>query len=250
MKESFKSFCFLVVLIIIGSFIVFSHFYNIVIVKKQNFVFEKEKNPMQVQQDKTEELKTQIPIKNESLEVNLNNLSEAELKSVQNFLKFKKIKAQTIPLGVPEVYGKELNVSFDRVQDAINKVRVLGPTYGERYKKITLQGADLQRYIKIGSQTSCQYCCGARTLVFEDGRAACGCAHSIMMRGLAAYLIKNHPEMSDERILEELNKWKRAFFPKQTLSSALQSLKEKGEEGIEELLQEFPDFLPQMVGGC
>jgi len=71
-----------------------------------------------------------------------------------------------------------------------------------------------------------------------------------MMRGLAAYLIKNHPELSDDQILNELNTWKITFFPKQTLSAKLLELEKAGESGIKELLEEFPDFLPQMVGGC
>ncbi|MEE8423001.1 MAG: hypothetical protein V3S49_00510, partial [Thermodesulfobacteriota bacterium] len=105
-------------------------------------------------------------------------------------------------------------------------------------------------YTNIGSQISCQYCCRAKTLVKEDGKAACGCAHSIMMRGLAAYLLKNHPEFSDERILEELNTWKVTYFPKQTLTAKLQEMEKTNEEGIKEILNEFPDFLPRMVGGC
>jgi hypothetical protein len=171
-------------------------------------------------------------------------------KECASYLKFKRIKASFIPSGVPDIYGKELNISFDAVQDAINKVRVYGPTYGQAGKKIILTGHDLERYINIGSQTACKYCCGARTLVDKNGKAACGCAHSQMMRGLAAYLIKNHPELSDEQILEEVNKWRATFFPKQTLSDKLSEMEKAGEPGIKELLEEFPDFLPQMVGGC
>lgn len=166
------------------------------------------------------------------------------------YLRFKEIQESFIPTGVPNVYGEELNISFDEVQDAINKVRLFGPTYGEEGEKITLTGQDLERYINIGSQTSCQYCCGVSTLVTEDGTAACGCAHSIMMRGLAAYLIKNHPELTDEQILKELNTWLITYFPKQTLSDKLLEMEKAGEPGIRELLEEFPEFLPQMVGGC
>lgn len=176
------------------------------------------------------------------------NLSEADIASAAAYLKFKKIKESFIPSGTPAVYGQELGLSFDAVQDAIDKVAPLDLTYGQ--EKITLTGTDLERYIKIGSQTSCEYCCGATTLVFEDGSAACGCAHSQMMRGLAAYLIKNHPEFSDEQILKELNTWKITYFPKQTLSSYLEEMKARGEEGIEQLLSEFPEFMPEMVGGC
>lgn len=141
-----------------------------------------------------------------------------------------------------------MGISFDQVQDAINKTAPLDPTYGQ--KKIILTGPDLERYISIGSQIACQYCCGAKTLVFGDSKAACGCAHSQMMRGLTAYLIKNHSELSDEQILEELNAWKRTYFPKQTLSAKLKELEDADEPGIKELLEEFPEFLPQMVGGC
>lgn len=172
------------------------------------------------------------------------------LAAAASYLKFREIKSSFIPSGIPEVYGRELDISFDEVQDAINKVKVFGSTYGEEGKKIILTGADLERYINIGSLVACEYCCGVKTLVLENGEAACGCAHSIMMRGLAAYLIKNHPELSDERILEELNAWKITYFPKQTLSTKLKELEEAGEPGIKEILEEFSDFLPQMVGGC
>lgn len=185
------------------------------------------------------------------LDTNLEDLSEDDLKAALSFLKFRKIKADFIPSGIPDIYGKELDISFDEVQDAINKVRVFGPTYGEEGRKIILTGDNLERYKKIGSSLSCEYCCGVKTLTKEDGTAACGCAHSIMMRGLAAYLVKNHPnEFTNEQILEELEKWKTTYFPKQTLSAKLTELEKAGEPGIKEILAEFPDFLPQMVGGC
>lgn len=183
-----------------------------------------------------------------NLDVDLENLTDNEVAAVRAFLKFKKIKATAIPSGVPAIYGKELDISFDAVQDAIDKVAPLDLTYGT--KKIDLNSQEMARYIKIGSQTACKYCCGATTLVFENGEAACGCAHSQMMRGLAAYLIKNHPELSDKEILKELNTWRASYFPKETLSETMVVLEKSGEKGIKELLQEFPDFLPQMVGGC
>lgn len=159
------------------------------------------------------------------------------------------IRAATIPSGVPEIYGNALGISFDRVQEAINTVALFDPTYGSR--KIVLTGQDFLRYKKIGSQIACEYCCGAKTLVFDNGEAACGCDHSQMMRGLAAYLIKNHPlEFNDEQILEQLKKWKAVFFPKQTLQAKFSEMEKTGEPGIKEFLKEFPDFLPSMVGGC
>lgn len=174
--------------------------------------------------------------------------SQTPEEACQAFLKFKEIKDSFIPSGIPAVYGQELNISFDAVQDAINKVAPLDPTYGQ--KKITFTGDDLKRYIDVGSKIACEFCCGAQTLVFPNGEAACGCEHSQMMRGLAAYLIKNHPELSDGQILTELNTWKISFFPKQTLTAEFDRRQKVGETGIKEILEEFPEFLPQMVGGC
>lgn len=251
MKQTLKSLkIFWLVLFSIGvaGFVIFSNFYDIAIIKKSSFSKSRAGGSASVQETVKQE--PAIQIDTSQIDIDLDNLSEQELASISAFLKFKKIKAQVIPAGVPDVYGEELDISFDQVQDAINKVRIFGPTYGTEENKITLTGPDLERYINIGSQTACKYCCGAKTLVREDSKAACGCAHSTMMRGLAAYLIQNHPELSDEQILTELNTWRRAYFPKQTLSETLSQLKQSGEAGIEQLLQEFPDFLPQMVGGC
>lgn len=182
--------------------------------------------------------------------INLENISDEDLVAAQAYVKFKQIKSSFTPTGVPEIYGEELGISFDKVQEAINKVRVFGPTYGEEDQKITLTGNDLNRYKKIGESIACEYCCGVKTLTKEDGTAACGCAHSIMMRGLSAYLIKNYPNLSDDYILEELEKWKVTYFPKQTLSKELAVMEKSGEPGIKKILEEFPDFLPDMVGGC
>ena len=191
--------------------------------------------------------KTQVTQKNNYKNTG-NTLDEA-----QAYLKFKAIKETFMPTGIPAVYGKELNISFDEVQDAINKVKLYGPTYGQPEEKIALADftpTELKRYKNIGAQIACEYCCGVKTLTREDGAAACGCAHSIMMRGLSAYLLTNHSEMSDKEILNELQLWKRAYFPKQTLSAELARLAQAGEPGIEQILREFPDFLPKMVGGC
>ncbi|MEK6835676.1 MAG: hypothetical protein AABX55_01520, partial [Nanoarchaeota archaeon] len=70
------------------------------------------------------------------------------------------------------------------------------------------------------------YCCGADAITFPDGQAACGCAHSYAMRGVAKYLLTEHPEMKDEAILEELGKWKTLFFP-DTMKAKAQVLKDK-----------------------
>ncbi len=123
--------------------------------------------------------------------------------------------SEIIPTGIPAVYGSELRISYDDVSTA--NPRQADATIGVLSKydnSITLTGSDLQRYVKIGSMIACEYCCGAETLVFSNGQAACGCAHSYAMRGLAKYLIKNHgTEFTDDQILEELGKWKVLFFP-------------------------------------
>ena len=187
-----------------------------------------------------------------ALQEGIQQLSEEvhSLRVLNPYYRLKEIKASFVPTGVPDVYGDELGISFDKVQDAINKVGALGPTYGKEGQKIVLTGADLERYISIGSQIACEYCCEATTLVKADGVAACGCEHSIMMRGLAAYLITNHPELSDAQVLDELVRWKVTFFPRQMLTKKLSDMEKGGEPGIGEVLQEFPEFLPQMVGGC
>jgi len=126
--------------------------------------------------------------------------------------------SEVIPSGIPAIYGKELGISYDGISPdnsalADQTIAVLSNI--DRTE--TLEGAELERYIDIlynmENGISCEYCCGARSIIFENGDSACGCAHSYAMRGLTKYLIKYHPEISDEEILEEVGKWKVLFFP-------------------------------------
>lgn len=123
--------------------------------------------------------------------------------------------SEIMPTGVPKIYGKELGVNFDEVsesnpQGANANIAILS----DLDKSITLQGEDLQRYISVVSQISCEFCCGANSIIRSDGSSACGCAHSYAMRGLGKYLITEHgSEYSDDEILSELGKWKVLFFP-------------------------------------
>lgn len=132
-----------------------------------------------------------------------------------------------IPTGVPEVYGAELAVSYDDVsaQDP-RKADATIRTLAQIDRSVELSGADLERYVNIlyhlENGMSCEYCCGARSIIFADGKAACGCAHSYAMRGLTKYLITEHgAEYSDEEILAEVGKWKVLFFPTQLQQKAL-----------------------------
>ncbi len=95
--------------------------------------------------------------------------------------------------------------------EAIDKVAELD-------RDITLSDDDRERYINIlftmHDGISCEYCCGARSVIFSDGSPACGCEHSFAMRGLAKYLITEHGDaFSDTEIAEEIGKWKTLFFP-------------------------------------
>src|SRR3989338_861201 len=125
-----------------------------------------------------------------------------------------------IPTGVPAVYGNELGISYDDVSpDDANKADRTINKLGQMDQAIQLTGNDLERYInvlyKLENGISCEYCCGARSVIFESGESACGCAHSYAMRGLKKYLITQHgDEYTDEELLEEIGKWKTLFFKK------------------------------------
>lgn len=136
-----------------------------------------------------------------------------------------------IPKGVPDIYGKELGVNFDDVSAANQqKADATIKKLGILDRQISLSGNDMQRYISVAGKISCEYCCGVESIIFSDGKPACGCQHSFAMRGLAKYLIKNHgKEYSNDQILEELGKWKTLFFPSQMAKKAT-VLQEKGIE--------------------
>jgi len=148
------------------------------------------------------------------------------------------IAKQILPTGIPAAYGAELGVSFD---DAAASIAKLAP-YEQDTRTNKLTGEKLARYIKIGQQTACEFCCGARTLVFDDGRKACGCAHSTAMRGVVAYLLDNYGDtMTDQQILAEANKLKAVYFPGPTVQkyAAANGLLGKPAQGLQ-----------QQVGGC
>lgn len=166
--------------------------------------------------------------------------------------------AATIPTGTPE-YGASAKVSFD------NPVQSISVLAGYE-NSVTLSDSEMQRYIGIAGQISCEYCCGAPSIIDSKGRAACGCAHSGAMRGLGKWLIKNRPSMSDDAVLEELGKWKTLFFPKDSIKKALlleannipfnyvnlQSNKYRNiaTTGAQQAAGNNLGSLPSQVGGC
>lgn len=166
------------------------------------------------------------------LALNANNQTGSSLAT-----EVKAIAAKIVAQGVPPVYGAELNVSFDQAAAAISILS----QYEQDTRTDKLTGQKLERYIKIGQSISCEFCCTAKTMVFPDGRKACGCAHSAAMRGVAAYLLDNYgQQMSDNQILTEVSKWKSVFFPGPTVNKYLaQSGQGNQAAGLQ-----------QQVGGC
>ena len=150
------------------------------------------------------------------------------------------IKKLVIPAGIPDIYGQELGVEFS-AEKADKMIGILRQFEDEKLDKERLEA-----YIRIGRRTACEYCCRAKTLVRKNGERACGCAHSYAMRGLAKYLIlKHYDKYSEDEILEEINRWKALFFPKQSIQKVIATSKRS--DGFDlSVLQEMPN----MVGGC
>lgn len=121
-----------------------------------------------------------------------------------------------VPRGAP-FYGEVLGVSFEDPIRSLEIIAQLDPAYGRN--KVQLSQEEKARYIRVLTTPTitCEFCCGAKTAVTPDGRPACGCKHVWAMRGLAAYLIKNYPQLSDDEIKKELMHWKGLFFPKQMI---------------------------------
>jgi len=173
--------------------------------------------------------------------------------------------------GVPKIYGSELSVSYDDVQRSMNIMAAYDQDYGSQ--KISLTPELMQRYVNIGTRIACEYCCGAKSIVFPNGKAACGCAHSQAMRGLTVYLLSKHAgEYSDDQILQELARWKARYFPKQMIAKVASqrasgqytpdvaalllgapTVKASGTQGTGGAAPPLPSSLqslPNMVGGC
>jgi hypothetical protein len=169
--------------------------------------------------------------------------------------------------GVPDTYGPELNVNFDQPAESMSGLKQFDLGYGKNKPSLSVE--EKKRYTDVNLRISCEFCCGAKAIVFENGEASCGCAHSQAMRGLTAYLIKNHgAEYSDDQILRELAKWKGRWYPKQMIQKMTDQI-QSGQytPDIAALLLDvkLPKYganshsapvpsdiqnLPSMVGGC
>lgn len=145
-----------------------------------------------------------------------NLLAGAQAQQTAGGIDLKALEKKVLATGVPDVYGAKLGISYDNVQQAMDVLRQYDD--GKPMDGATPNA----RYVKIAGAISCEYCCGVQTIIFPNGQAACGCAHSYAMRGLAKYLLTSNPELSDDKILEELSKWKSLFFPQQSMEKAVQ----------------------------
>lgn len=130
------------------------------------------------------------------------------------------------PTEVP-FYGQELGLdmsNINAINTSIKKLSTMAPMQGSN--PIQLNEEEMKRYIDIGTEpyVTCEFCCGVTTLVREDGSPTCGCAHSIAMRGTVAYLIRNHPNLTNEEISYELMRQKGMYFPGQMQERMAQSL--------------------------
>lgn len=171
-------------------------------------------------------------------------------------------------------YGLELGLnmtSINAINASIAKLGTMAPMQGSR--PIQLNEEEMKRYITIGTEPyiTCEFCCGVKTLVREDGTPTCGCAHSIAMRGTVAYLIKNYPNMTNTEIAYELMRQKGMYFPVQMQERMVSSLSGDLSEAkpdikylimnlTEEELQDLqkkaknsgfkPEANAEMIGGC
>ena len=167
------------------------------------------------------------------------------------------IKA-VIPTGTP-LYGPEIGVSFDDPVNSLNLLAKLDNTI----PTASLTEAEKTRFINVGTKIACEYCCSAPAVIDENGRSLCGCSHAASFRGLAKYLIKNHPtEWTDDEILLELTRWKSLYYPKNMVEKAVAALENDLDLtpavlNDRDLLKKISSgatsdigSLPTMVGGC
>lgn len=160
----------------------------------------------------------------------------SEMASNKPSVDFVELAKKILPTGIPVAYGAELGISYD---NAAASIPILAP-YEQDTREVKLTGEKLERYIKIGMSATCEFCCSAKTMVFPDGRKACGCAHSAAMRGVVAYLLDN-TDMTDQEILVEANKLKAVYFPGPTIQkyAAANGLIDTSTQGLQ-----------RQVGGC
>jgi hypothetical protein len=125
-----------------------------------------------------------------------------------------RIVPRGIPFYVIEGDGARIvkGVSFD---DPITSQRIWGslsgnPRFGGGL--LELPPDKEQRFKKIESIFTCDYCCGSPSSVTRI--ANCGCAHSYAWKGMARFFLRFYGDKySDEQIIGEMTKWKGLWYP-------------------------------------
>ncbi|MBI4452399.1 hypothetical protein HY637_03145 [Candidatus Woesearchaeota archaeon] len=185
--------------------------------------------------------------------------------------------AAVVPTGTPpyalEGPGSEKiqGATFD---DPITSQKVWASLLGSRRfgteNAIQLTPEEEQRWNRIVSVFTCDFCCGGPNSVTTINR--CGCAHSYAWQGMAKFFIKYYPQYTDEQIMGEMTKWKGLWYPQGMIQDYLvftgqqlaDILTHGGSIGIkQQFLQQGSgnqqqthaqatplDQLPSMVGGC
>lgn len=185
--------------------------------------------------------------------------------------------AAAVPTGTPfyilEGPGSEKikGATFD---DPLTSQKVWASLLGSKRfgtaNTIQLTPEEEQRWQKLTSAFTCDYCCGGPNSVTTINR--CGCAHSYAWQGMAKFFIKYYPQYTDEQIMGEMTKWKGIWYPKGMIQDYLvytgqqsaDTLTHGGSVGIrQQFLQQATnsqqqtratatplDDLPSMVGGC
>lgn len=181
--------------------------------------------------------------------------------------------AVVVPTGVPFYAAqgpgaeKIQGASFD---DPLTSQKVWASLLGSKRfgtaNAIQLTPEEEQRWQKLTSVFTCDFCCGGPNSVTTINR--CGCAHSFAWQGMAKFFIKNYPQYTDEQILGEMTKWKALWYPKGMIQDYLvftgqQSADTLNHGGSVGIRQQFAgqninaqaaatpvDQLPSMVGGC
>lgn len=118
-----------------------------------------------------------------------------------------------VPTGTP-FYGQEAGVSFDDPLTAQN-------IWGNYEESIQLSPQEEQRWNKIISVFTCDYCCGSPQNPTMINR--CGCGHARAWRGMAKWFIKQYGDKySDAQIMGEMSRWKALWYPGPTVKRVLQ----------------------------
>jgi len=185
--------------------------------------------------------------------------------------------AAVVPTGTPfyilEGPGTEKikGATFD---DPITSQKVWASLLGSRRfgteNAIQLTPEEEERWKKVVSVFTCDYCCGGPNSVTTINR--CGCAHSYAWQGMAKFFIKYYPQYTDEQVMGEMTKWKGLWYPQGMIQDYLvytgqqpaSTLTHGGSVGIkQQFLQQGSNGqqqtqatvtplkdLPAMVGGC